>query len=172
VQNWRKTRNYRKVKNPDGSFAYLIKAEDKYVPVSKEVYTVYAQSERQLEYMALDLKRDRVLQDADGKAVLDQNGQPVMLPEREVSLDKLIVEEWDYPSSAPSPESVVLDRLKSAALHQSLSSLEAEERALIEALFFEGLTERAYSERSGIPQKTVNDRKNRILKKLYQLLKK
>lgn len=35
---------------------------------------------------------------------------------------------------------------------------------LIEALFFEGLSERAYSERSGIPQKTVNDRKNRILK--------
>lgn len=172
VQNWRKTRNYRKVKNPDGSFTYLIKAEDKYVPVSKAVYTVYAQSERQLEYMALDLKRDRILQDADGKAVLDQNGQPIILPEREVSLDKLMVDEWDYPSSAPSPESVVLDRLEIAALHQSLSSLAAEERALIEAMFFEGLTERAYSEQSGIPQKTVNDRKNRILKKLYHLLKK
>ena len=172
MQNWRKTRNYRKIKNPDGSFAYLIKAEDKYVPVSEAVYTVYAQSERQLEYMALDLKRDRILQDADGKAVLDQNGQPIMLPEREVSLDKLMAEEWDYPSSAPSPESVVLDRLGSAALHQSLSSLAAEECALIEAMFFEGLTERAYSEQSGIPQKTVNDRKNRILKKLYQLLKK
>ena len=172
VQNWRKARNYRKVRNLDGSFTYLIKAEDKYVPVSEEIYTVYAQSERQLEYMALDLKRDRVLQDADGKAVLDQNGQPIMLPEREVSLDKLMAEEWDYPSSAPSPESVVLDRLESAALHQSLSSLAAEECALIEAMFFEGLTERAYSEQSGIPQKTVNDRKNRILKKLYQLLKK
>ena len=172
MQNWRKTRNYRKIKNPDGSFTYLIKAEDKYVPVSKEVYTVYARSERQLEYMALDLKRDRVLQDANGKAVLDQNGQPVMLPEREVSLDKLMAEGWDYPSSAPSPESVVLGRLEISALHQSLSSLAAEERALIEALFFEGLTERAYSEQSGIPQKTVNDRKNRILKKIYQLLKK
>ena len=172
MKNWRKTRNYRKIKNPDGSFTYLIKAEDMYVLVSKEVYTVYAQSERQLEYMACDLKRDRILQDADGKAVLDQNGQPIMLPEREVSLDKLMAEEWDYPSSAPSPESVVLDRLEIAALHQGLSSLTAEERTLIEALFFEGLTGRAYSERSGIPQKTVNDRKNRILKKLYQLLKK
>lgn len=171
MQNWRKTRNYRKVKNPDGSFTYLIKAEDKYVPVSEAVYTVYAQSERQLEYMALDLKRDRILQDAGGKAVLDQSGQPVMLPEREVSLDKLMAEEWDYPSFAPSPESVVLDRLEIAALHQDLSSLAAEERTLIEALFFEGLTERAYSKRSGIPQKTINDRKNRILKKLYQLLK-
>lgn len=172
MQNWRKTRNYRKIKNPDGSFAYLIKAKDKYVPVSKAVYTVYAQSERQLEYMALDLKSDRVLQDANGKAVLDQNGQPIILPEREVSLDKLMAEDWDYPSSAPSPESAVLDQLEIAALHQSLSSLETEERAIIEALFFEGLTERAYSEQSGIPQKTVNDRKNKILKKLNQLLKK
>ena len=172
MQNWKKTRNYRKIKNPDGSFTYLIKAEDKYVTVSEAVYTVYAQSERQLEYMERDLKRDRVLQDADGKAVLDQNEQPIMLPEREVSLDKLMAEEWDYPSSAPSPESVVLERLEITALHQCLSSLDTDERALIEALFFEGLTERAYSEQSGIPQKTVNDRKNRILKKLYQLLKK
>ncbi len=172
MQNWRKTRNYRKIKNPDGSFTYLIKAEDKYVTVSEAVYTVYAQSERQLEYMTLDLKRDRVLQDADGKAVLDQNGQPVMLPEREASLDKLMDDEWDYPSSAPSPESAVLNQLEITALHQCLSSLDTDERALIEALFFEGLTERAYSEQSGIPQKTVNDRKNRILKKLYQLLKK
>ena len=171
MQNWRKTRNYRKIKNPDGSFTYLIKAEDKYVTVSEAVYTVYAQSERQLEYMTLDLKRDRVLQDADGKAVLDQNGQPVMLPEREASLDKLMDDEWDYPSSAPSPESAVLNQLEITALHQCLSSLDTDERALIEALFFEGLTERAYSEQSGIPQKTVNDRKNRILKKLYQLLK-
>lgn len=172
MQNWRKTRNYRKVKNPDGSFTYLIKAEDKYVPVSEEVYTVYAQSERQLEYMALDLKRDRVLQDANGKAALDQNGQPIILPEREVSLDKLMAEDWDYPSSVPSPESAVLDQLEITALHQCLASLDTDERTLIEALFFEGLTERAYSERSGIPQKTVNDRKNRILKKLHQLLKK
>lgn len=172
MQNWRKTRSYRKIKNPDGSFTYLIKAEDMYVLVSKEVYTVYAQSERQLEYMALDLKRDRVLQDADGKAVLDKTGLPIILPEREVSLDKLMDEEWDYPSSAPSPESAVLDQLEIAALHRCLSSLDTEERRLIEALFFEGLTERAYSERSGIPQKTVNDRKNRILKKLNQLLKK
>ena len=172
MQNWRKTRSYRKIKNPDGSFTYLIKAGGMYVLVSKEVYTVYAQSERQLEYMALDLKRDRVLQDADGKAVLDKNGLPIILPEREVSLDKLMAEEWDYPSSAPSPEAAVLDQLEIAALHRCLSSLDTDERRLIEALFFEGLTERAYSERSGIPQKTVNDRKNRILKKIYQLLKK
>ena len=93
MQNWRKTRSYRKIKNPDGSFTYLIKAGDKYVPVSKEVYTVYAQSERQLEYMDLDLKRDRVLQDADGKAVLDKTGLPIILPEREISLDKLMAED-------------------------------------------------------------------------------
>lgn len=172
MQNWQTNRNYHKIKNPDGSFIYFIKVEDKYVPVSKEVYTVYARSERQLEYMDLDLKRDRILQDAGGKAVLDKNGLPIILPEREVSLDKLMAEDWDFPSSAPPPEEVILKQIEILELHQCLDSLDAEERVLIDALFFERLTEREYSQRSGIPQKTINDRKNRILKKLYQLLKK
>lgn len=172
MQNWQKHRNYRKTKNPDGSFAYFIKVEDKYAPVSKEVHTVYARSERQLEYMDLDLKRDRILQDADGKAVLDKNGLPIILPEREVSLDKLMAEDWDFPSSAPPPEEVILKQIEIMELRQCLDLLDAEERVLIDALFFEGLTEREYSQRSDIPQKTINDRKNRILKKLFHLLKK
>lgn len=172
MQNWQKNRNYRKIKNSDGSFAYFIKVEDKHVYVSKEAYIAYARSERQLEYMDLDLKRDRILQDADGKAVLDKNGLPIILPEREVSLDKLMADDWDFPSSAPPPEEVVLKQIEIMELHQCLDLLDAEERMLIDALFFEGLTEREYSQRSGIPQKTINDRKNRILKKLFHLLKK
>lgn len=172
MQNWQKNRNYRKYKNADGSYTYTITVAGEKVEVSKEVYTAYAQSERQLEYMEFDLKHDRVLQDADGKAVLDENGLPVILPEREVSLDKLMDEDWDFPSSAPSPEVAVLNQLEILALHNSLDLLDTDERTLIDALFFEGLTEREYSRKSGIPQKTINDRKCRVLKKLYQLLKK
>ena len=83
-----------------------------------------------------------------------------------------MADDWDFPSSAPPPEEVVLKQIEIMELHQCLDLLDAEERMLIDALFFEGLTEREYSQRSGIPQKTINDRKNRILKKLYQLLKK
>lgn len=171
MKNWRTNRSYRKIKNADGTYTYLIRVEDKYVPVSKEVYTVYAQSERQLEYMELDLKRDRVLQDANGRTILDESGLPIILPEREVSLDKLMDEDWDFPSSVPSPEDAVLKQLEASHLHQCLNLLDPDERMLIDALFFEGLTERACAKRSGIPQKTINDRKGRILKKLYHLLK-
>ena len=172
MQNWKNRKTYRRIKNPDGSYTYLVKVEGKYVPVNKDVYTAYAQSEEQLEYIECKLKRNRVLQDAAGRRVADENGQPIILPEREVSLDKLMAEDWDYPSSAPSPEDIILKEMEIAALHHSLDFLDTDERTLIEALYFEGLTEREYFERSGIPQKTINDRKNRILKKLYHLLHK
>lgn len=172
MANWQTSRNYRKHKNTDGTFTYTIMVDGEKVEVIREVYTTYAQSERQLEYIELDLKRDRVLQDANGKASLDGNGLPIILPEREVSLDKLMAEDWDFPSSAPPPEEVILKQIEIMELRQCLDLLDAEERVLIDALFFEGLTEREYSQRSGIPQKTINDRKNRILKKLFHLLKK
>lgn len=44
------------------------------------------------------------------------------------------------------------------------------EQELIQALFFRGLSERKWSEECGIPQKTINDRKQRILAKLKKML--
>ena len=166
MKNWQKDRNYRKYENADGSFKYVITTNGKAIEVSEDVYKVYAASERKMEYMELDLKRDRVLQDRNGRAVLDENGLPVLLPEREVSLDKLIGEDWDYPSSAPSPEDMLVGQYEIETLHNCLDLLDADERALIDALFFEGLTEREYALRINVTQKTVNNRKQRILKKI------
>lgn len=172
MQNWRKYRNYRKYTNTGGSFTYVIRVDGRRVEVSEEIYTEYASSARRIEYMEHDLKRSRVLQDADGKAVRDENGQPVILPEREVSLEKLIGGDWEYASAEPSPEDDLIARHDIDALRAGLALLGDAERALITALFFEGLTEREYSARSGIPQKTVNDRKHRILGKLKKYFQK
>lgn len=60
---------------------------------------------------------------------------------------------------------IMLEKLK-----QCLSSLNAEEQNLINALFFRNLSEREWSAETGIPQKTINDRKRRILAKLKKLL--
>ena len=129
-----------------------------------------------MEYMESDLKRDRVQQDENGKKVFDENGNPIMLPEREVSLDKLIDEDWDYASSEPTPEEVVGKRFEMELLNNCLDLLKTEERELVDALFFSnggvGMTEREYAAVSGIPQKTINDRKLRILSKLKKLLEK
>ena len=53
-------------------------------------------------------------------------------------------------------------------LRAALQTLSAEEYNLIFALYLQNnpMTERAYSAQYSIPQKTINDRKNRILKKL------
>ena len=172
MQNWRKNRNFRKIENADGSFTYIVTVEGGKVEVSEEVYTAYAQGGYKMENMEFGIKNDRILQDADGRAVRDEHGNPVILPEREISLEKLIGEDWEFPSSEPSAEDVVLARLEIEVLHSCLDLLGADERELIGALFLDGLTEREYSVRTGIPQKTINDRKRRVLEKLEKFLQK
>ena len=62
---------------------------------------------------------------------------------------------------------MMLDKLRSA-----LSLLSEDEQSLVNAIFFRGLSEREWSKASGIPQKTINDRKRKILSKLKKLLEK
>jgi len=61
-----------------------------------------------------------------------------------------------------------------AYLRHVVSGLPRAERELIESLYLkdEPMTEREYSDFSGIPQKTINDRKRRILKRLQIFLEK
>ena len=60
-------------------------------------------------------------------------------------------------------------------LHQCLELLPPQDRELIHALYFEELSERQLAKRTGIPQRTINDRKRRViaqLKKNVQILRK
>jgi len=82
----------------------------------------------------------------------------------ELSLDLM---EGGVRSPHPLLEDTVIDRL---SLLDALAVLTNNERALIEALFFEGLTERAYAVRIGISQKNVHKKKRRILATLKNLL--
>ena len=63
--------------------------------------------------------------------------------------------------------SLLLDKLKKA-----LVILPDSDRQLIDALFTQGLSEREWSALSGIPQKTINDRKKRLLLKLRKIFEK
>ena len=57
---------------------------------------------------------------------------------------------------------MMLDKLRSA-----LAMLSEDEQKLVNAIFFQELSEREWSSISGIPQKTINDRKRRILDSVY-----
>ena len=65
-----------------------------------------------------------------------------------------------------TPErNIVYAKIKKALL-ESVAELAEEERALVHALYWQGLSEREYSRRSGIPQRTINHRKKYILEKI------
>lgn len=72
------------------------------------------------------------------------------------------------PNDDDSIEDDVLRQLDLETLRRALDTLTEDEYALICALYLQDkpMTEREFSRKTGIPQKTLNDRKARILKKL------
>ena len=60
---------------------------------------------------------------------------------------------------------VMVDRLRAA-----LSLLSDSEQALIQAIFFDGLSERAYSEKQGLSPSAIHGRKMKILRKLKRII--
>ena len=170
MNNWRSYRNYSKRKNDDGSIAYIITVDGVDVEVGKEVYAEYASSARQMEYMELDLKRDRTLQDNHGRSVTDENGYPIALPEREISLEKLMGEDWDFPADELKPEDAVMQHMEHEGLYRCLDLLNDGERALVEALFFNSITEREYAQTLGISKTALHARKIKVLAVLKILL--
>ena len=135
-----------------------------YVEVTDEVYRAYMQGDRKMRYFENDLKTERF--------VLGKEGQVVqIIPSREDSLDRLVDENaQQFPDEQESVESVVLNKLEVDRLHTALSLLTPEERALIQALFFEERSESELAAALGISQPAVYKRKMKILKKLKLLL--
>lgn len=140
-------------------YFYYVNGEP--VEVSQEVYGELIQSDNKMRYFEYDLKTEKALR---------KNGYEKVRPSREDSLDRLINEGFQFSDSSQDTEEAALHRITLALLIRSLSMLSAEEHELIKALFFDEYSEREWSARSGIPQKTINDRKRRILAKLKKLL--
>lgn len=96
-----------------------------------------------------------------------------IIPSREDSLDRLVDENArQFSDEQESVESVVLLKLEVDRLHTALSLLTPEERALIQALFFDERKESELAVELGISQPAVYKRKMKILKKLKIFLEK
>ena len=93
---------------------------------------------------------------------------------RDISIDMLTTEQFNgtdiLVSDGMDIEEQVAYKLLLDKLHSCLSLLTEEEQELIYALFFGEKTEREWSAETGIPQKTINNRKRKILLKLKALL--
>ena len=137
-----------------------------FVEVTEEVYRAYMRGDRKIRYFENDLKTERLVLGKDGHVIQ-------IIPSREDSLDRLVEENArQFPDEQESVESVVLHKLEVDRLHTALSLLTPEERALIQALFFEERSESELAAALGISQPAVYKRKMKILKKLKIFLEK
>lgn len=78
--------------------------------------------------------------------------------------DILVDEEQDV-------EEIVEKKLMLDKLNDCLSLLSVEEKELMQMIFFDEMTEREITGRQGVSQVAVHKKKQRILKKLKELLR-
>lgn len=132
------------------------------VEVSDEIYEILKKSDRRIKYVEHDLKGTQYIIDQK-KATAKE------IPAREDSLDRLTALGFDFADSAADFEEAVLRKIM---LDQALEKLSDEERYLITQLFYFGRTEREPANELGQTQQNINKAKQRILCKLYEILKK
>lgn len=92
------------------------------------------------------------------------------LPSREDSLDRLLELHIQFADESADVSGEIQRALLLDKLRGSLPLLDAAELELIQALFFEGHTERSWSAATGIPRMTIHNRKNKILTKIKKLM--
>lgn len=134
-----------------------------YPTASEEVIAVLRQGERRLQYLEYDLKVERF--------VLDETKQVAFfIPSKEDSLERLIETDVQFIDDGTNVEETAIKAVMVEQLKGSLELLSVDEIEMINALFYQGFSEREYAKNTGVPQKTINDRKLRTLRKLKKLL--
>ena len=155
MKKWQKERNYRRVRDKDKKvIANIITIDGIDVEVTEEVFLAYSQMERRERY----LKKER------------SKG-------RELSLDRM-QENGGLPGCVGSEdvsdvEDIVLQNEEQAVhkqlLETALGLLSEEDRKLIQALFFDGVSTRKYAKMQGVTQRAVVKKCNRILRYMKNL---
>ena len=145
---------------------YLIDYEKLYpgVNIPPEVLDVLKRSDRKMMYMELDLKSERYVR---------RGGQEIVLPSKERSLELMYEDDAiEFMSNDESTKDQAIQRVRCGHLRDALKKLEPEELALIKALYFKEMGERAHAKEIGLSQKGVNKRRHKVLAKLRGFLQK
>lgn len=131
---------------------YIINIEGKPIEVTPEVYFAYYRMARQERGQEEKKQRNGVL------------SYDALDTEETVGLEAI-------PDSTPlSMEERLLNKELKACLHRAIESLPRAERELIQAIFFDGLTEREYAKHVGISQAGVSHRLRKTLSKIRILM--
>lgn len=141
------------LKENDVSYAdkFFIPLHGMLMEVTEEIYRDFYKSQRRQKYIDErsvgngDFSYDMLTTD-------DFNGEDILIDTSQ-EIDNAVIHK------------IMLDKLS-----DSILLLSDDEQELINALFFRNLSERKWSDETGIPQKTINDRKHRIIAKLKKYL--
>lgn len=119
--------------------------------VSEKEYIEFYRSKRRQKYLD-EQRRDNGDVSYDALNSDEFNGEDILTAELPDVCDTVV-------------EAIMTDKLR-----KTLQRLDGDEKKLIFALYFEGKSEHKLSEETGIPQRTINDRKRRIIAKLKKIL--
>ncbi len=132
---------------------YYIHVPGALVEVSEGVYFAYYQEKR----------RGRTLREKD-----ERNGA---VSYDELDTPELTGQEMIPDRDAVSVEDAAIANILRGELHRCLALLDEPDRLLIQALYFEGLSEREYSKKTGMHHMTIHSRKVAILRALKKMIK-
>ena len=156
MKNWKKERNYRPIKDGAGNIiGGVITVDGREVEVSTDVYRAYAKTDRRERYV--DEQYDK------GTLVSLES-----LMESHVPLDRISAE------IVSDAENEMLRRYDQeqlrAILLPVLNALKEQDRDLVQALYFDEVTEREYAKKLKIHLKSVQKRRNRILREIRRTI--
>ena len=131
---------------------YMIKVEGKLIEVTPDVYYAYFRMERQERWQE---------EKQQGHAVMSYDA----LDDGETVGVEVVPD-----LTTPSMEEAVMTREIHEKLHRALDALPKAERELIQAIYFDGFTEKEYAVSSGLSQQGVSYRLRKILSKLRNFM--
>lgn len=157
MKNWQKGRNYKRVKDKNGNIiANIITVDGIDVKVTEEVFLAYSQADRRERYIIQEVEPGKILS-------LDK------LLEDRVPLDELGAgQELSAETIVLSQESRMEHAKQMNRLAVELAELDENEKQLIQALFFDCIPAREYARQIGVHLRTVQYRRDKLLKKLRQ----
>lgn len=136
-----------------------------YPEASEEVIAELRRTERKIRYQEHDLKINKYKIKKECRTIIE-------VPAKEISLECLSELNKQFISEQLTVEEEVYQRIMYEKLHGAFRSLEKEEQILIHRLYFEKKTEREIALELGISQNAVNKRRQKILMKLREKIKK
>lgn len=131
------------------------------VPVAKDVYVAYYKAARRIRYYEHDIKVGRIRK---------KDGREEYLPSKEDSYDRLDEVGFAPCTGIDDVVEEVWKRIQRQCLYAALDKLAPGEFEILFEIFWNEKSERALSGETGVPQKTINDRKRRILNRLKKML--